>query len=398
MEMEVPEIRELNPLPEYALRFAPVLEKLSVFKSELDTLPEYEDLRQHSNLLRLVSGLHPGIQINDRLVVLSRLGEMVQEDPGIRDLITPAIIRLLDDGDPLYPRQVTIEAVERLKITDTLPKLKSVFRNSEPVVRTHAMRAFSIFPYEQVADVLDEGLNDPTRGDPINDVVAATLYTMRDMDLPAEVIEKVWQMFESGDDFAKKVAYEGKLLAIRDPERLSRRLMEMVDETLRTVGPKELRYSFTARWEPRFGVTMTKEELAIKTEAIQKRDELLRLAKDCADNLENKEPFVKKLNDWLGITDDPEEINTLLNALNDTANSETIHLIVRKNLQRDNLFYSLRLISRNWERFRDDDTLNGYLDRLSQNKNVADAITAIREGKRLKIVSPPYSIGLAIDE
>ena len=401
MEMEVPEIRELNPAPEYTPGVA-VLEKLSVFRSELDTLPEYENLRQHPNLLRLVSGLHPGIQLNDRLVVLSRLGEMVQEDSGTRDLITPAIIRLLDDGDPLYPRQVTMEAVERLKITDALPKLKVVFKNSEPVVRAHAMHTFSIFPYEQVADVLEEGLNDSTRDNPNNDVVAATLYTMRGMDLPPEVIDRVWQRFETRDNLYKKVYEEGTLLAIKDPERMSRRLAEIVDESFRIVGSRELRYSMLAKWVPRAAFNMTNEELAQKTEAKERRDKMLRLAKDCVNNLENKEPFVKKLNEWLEITDDAEEINSILNALTGTANLDTVHLIARKNPMQDNLIYALVLISWSWSRFKDDDALNEYLDRLPQQQgkkiDLTHAIAAIKEGKRLKIVSPPYSIGLAIDE
>lgn len=94
------EARELSPATQYAERFAPVIAKRVIFNQELDTQSEYEGLRQNPALLGQVKALHPAIVLEDRLVAVQGLEESAKADPNIKVLITPAIVRLLDDGEP----------------------------------------------------------------------------------------------------------------------------------------------------------------------------------------------------------------------------------------------------------------------------------------------------------
>lgn len=195
-----------------------------------------------------------------------------------------------------------------------------------------------------------------------------------------------------------------------NPEEFARILIEGVDETFQIVGNREIRRSrddwfkwvseSDEPWSSRAGDKMSEEELRTKARAKEKRELMLRLMKQALDRSPNRGPLVAKLNEWFSGDLDLEETGSVLNALQDYANLDTIHLIVEKQSGGSSLGANrnsaLILISRHYEEFKGDSALEGYLDRIT--RGLPKVVSAIRDGKRIKEVGVPYGTDLAIDE
>lgn len=191
----------------------------------------------------------------------------------------------------------------------------------------------------------------------------------------------------------------------RDPEQYAQRLVDEVDSTFQLVGIRDrnIHYSYwTLTWNAEYGAPMSMEEFRTKVEAKERRHKLLSEMGKALDVTTDKEPVIARLNGWLEENLDLEETRHILNALQKYVSLDTIHAIVRRQKRGiyeggfgDNWHKVIALISSHYEKFRGDPLLEEYLDELT---SIPEVVSAIREGKRLKVVSPPYGVALAIDE
>lgn len=192
---------------------------------------------------------------------------------------------------------------------------------------------------------------------------------------------------------------EFSLLELRNPKRYAQRLVSEIDATFSVVGNGELfhGYDYWTKFSefPRMG----DEELRTKAEAKERRHRMMSELRTAMDRTTDRESLVAKLNEWLSGDLDGEETVSVLNALQDHANLDTIHIIAGKQTKIPYMGFhpneALVLISRHYERFKGDPALEGYLDQLT---GLPKVVSAIREGKRLEIVHPPYATALAIEE
>ena len=375
------------------------------FVIEISTSEQFSGLQEHRNILKEVIDLHPHKDLYKRLSAIDSLSERIDKNPQVRELITPAIIRLLDEKDILYPRQVNIEAVGKLGISQALPKLEEMFHCPSNVhIKNHILQAMVNFSYEQdeVKRIIDAGLEDEDEK-----IVERTLSTLGDLDIPQEVIDRVWKSFEHDKELFGRKSTAAWLLAKKDPERMSDLVIKQFEETLNIVRPEEL---FETRWEGWIPTKdMTGEELEIKRNALEKRHDILWTAAGmCVNHLENPEPLVNKLNEWLALKLGLAEDQFIVMALDDHPNLNTIHTIIdrqdeidRQNdapLANDTFLMAISMISKHYGKFKDDAKLQEYLDKLGEQEDFSKVVKAIKEDKKLRMVNPPYSMGLAIEE
>lgn len=368
-------------------------EKYKIFSTEIDTLPEYESLRKNQDVLNAVKRLHPHNHNLAKSDSANRLESIINADSSVRTSIAPALSRMLDDGE----EHDTLNVIKKLKITGVLSKLKSIFRNPEKKnVRARVVYTLSIFPYEEIRDIIDDGLLDP-------DVTSATLFVMRSLDLPKDMINKIWQRFEVDKNIDDKFFGEGGILARKDPERYAGKLTEMIDQSFQIVGPDELEPGGrSGLYERKISANMSKEEFKRKNEVQVDRYEMLRSIGLCFEDQNYPELLVRKLNEWLSIKVQPPEKSVILGALENNANLDTIHLITRRKfLSGENELPYWVLISKNYNKFNKDNELQKYLSKYAKDDRFATAVAAIRAGKKLIVTAPPHefgSPGLAIED
>lgn len=373
------------------------------FLNEMSSSPVFSELHDYPDLFTKVIRLHPNNPLQERLSAIESVSEDIEENQSVRDIVSPGIIRLLDENELLYPRQVNIEAVGKLQIGEALPKLRDMFKNPpNKYVREGVLEVIRHFSYEHssVEEIVNQSLDAEDE-----EFLRKALYKIDALDLPDEVITRVWEIFEEEEGMSRLKIASGFLLSKKDPEKMSEVIIELFEETLNIVGAKELMRSPWKGWYPRYDLGMSEEELEVKKEALEERREILwSWTPPCLDNMDNSDNLIGKLNEWLALDLGRAEDEFIIMALSEKGNLETIHTMIDRQSNPDSIipastflsFFSM--VSRNYEEFRGDEKLENFLGRLLEHSDYSQAVKAIRDGKKLKIVSPPYSVGLAVDE